>query len=828
MKKTTLNIIFFLSIFSIIAQDWKQESFKPEANYFDIIENQKNQLSNLRSSTKRADIKKVKQFERWAYYWKTRINDDGSFPNPMIAFNEWNTYQQKSDIKNNNASDWSLIGPKVIPDSEITSYAGMGRLNVVTFNPTNPNEIWVGAAGGGIWRSDDAGATWIPKGDQIPNLTVSDIVFHPTNPDIIYLASGDFDGRFNPSIGVLKSTDHGESWQITGLNYEQKDFQLISHLLIDPTNPNTIFATSVAGIFKSIDGGANWELKNGTTVFNDIVYKEGSSSVLFATSIDTEFYISTDNGENWTSSSVGLSAAGFGRLDIATTTSDPEFIIGINANSVFKSIDGGMSWSVITKPPTFETQRGYNQTVIIAPDNKDLILLGGVDGWRSIDGGDSWEKYMNGYWQSGDPFFYVHSDHHDLEFLPGSTTEVFSANDGGLFKGDITSNDAWTDLSSGLAITQYYKLAGTPQNADFILAGAQDNDVTHYDGTTWVNRNFVSDGVEALWNYSNSDIAWSCSQFGKLERTTDGWATPTTQLTTPNGAGFVWPLEIDPIDPTTIYGGFNNIYKSTNSGDSWTNLNFPGGTPNVITIAPSNNQVIYVGDGSKVYMTTDGGVNWNNLSLPVQGLIRSIAVNSTVPEEVYICYARYNAGNKVFKSTDSGSNWTNISGTLPNLPANKIVYLTGGDGDLFLGTDIGVFHKNDLATDWELFGEGLPAVVVNDIEIHYGTEKLRVATYGRGIWEIDLQSTSVLEVTEFSENVLEIYPNPTEGKLTIQLKDIEGESNIMIYNLIGGVVENFTTTELSVTKDMSAYSSGIYMIQVKNGNKQIVKKLVVK
>ncbi|MBQ4804369.1 T9SS type A sorting domain-containing protein [Aquimarina sp. MMG015] len=828
MKKTPFLIIATLSCCLLTAQNWRNSPSHDESNYFDIVREKRQEYSSINKSRTRVDRKKIKQFERWAYYWERRINEDGTFPDPMKTYNEWDKYQENNPIqKNTNNANWTLVGPKVIPDSETTFYAGMGRLNVVTFNPNDLDEIWVGSPGGGVWRSNDFGNNWMPKGDNIPNLGVSDIVFDPTNSDIMYLATGDFDGFQNNSIGVLKSTDHGESWQTTGLNYEVKRTRQIAHLLIDPNNTNTIFATTDRGIYKSTDAGANWVVKTATARFNDIMYKEGSTSTLFATNgSSTNFYISTDNGETWTTSSTGLTNGG--RFDIATTASNPEFLMGMNNGTIYRSTDGGTSWSTVSSPATLSTQGGYNQTILIAPDDANLVIVGGVDGWRSTDGGSSWEKYLDGYWVPGTPFFYVHSDHHDLEFLPGSSTEVFSANDGGLFVGNIRTNDPWLDLSSGLSITQYYKVAGTPQNADFLLAGAQDNDITQYNGIDWINRNYGSDGVEALWNYSDSNVAYTCSQVGYVERTTDGWATRTTALNTPRGARFVWPLEIDPTDPNTIYGGFGNIYSSSNSGDDWTNMNSPGGAPTAITIAPSNNQVLYVTDGNGVYTTANGGTDWNTLTLPVAGNVTSIAVNSTDPTELYICYGRYNDGNKVFRSNNSGTTWENISGTLPNVPMHKILFLTGGDGDLFLGSDIGVFHRNNTGTDWQIYGQGLPNVISNDLEVHYGTDKLRVATYGRGVWEVSIASNQ-LGIGEFEDpNVLTIFPNPSNGVFTLKLVDFNNESEITIYNIIGGVVKSFKTNEITNTVDLSSYSAGVYLVDMRNNNKRIVKRVILK
>lgn len=828
MFKTSFIAFLMLCVHIISAQEWRQEISKEGSNFFEIVKNERDRVSKLKQANQVIDTKESKQFERWAYFWNTRVMNDGTFPNPMLPYNEWGKYNQTHIAnKSSQVNNWSILGPTTIPESATSFYAGMGRLNVVSFNPDNPQEIWVGSPGGGIWVSTNAGNDWTPKGDQIPNLGISDIVFDTDNPNIIYIATGDYDGGDNNSLGVLKSIDHGETWQTTGLNYEVTQIRRIAHLLINPTDTDVLFATTNRGIYKSIDAGVNWSLTSAAVSFNDIMYKSDSDTTLFATrSSISEFYISTDNGETWTESSNGLSSAS--RLDIAITPANPDVIVALTSYALYKSIDGGSSWTLLQVPSTLETQGGYNQTVLISPEDKDLILVGAVDGWRSKDGGQSWEKYLDGYWQQGFPFFYVHSDHHDLKFLPGSNTQVYSANDGGLFVGDITKDEVWTDLSSGLSITQYYKLAGTPQNEDLILAGAQDNDITQYNGSKWINRNYGTDGVEALWNYNNSNIAWTCSQYGYMERTNNGWRNNSSQfLVSPDdGAGFVWPLEIHPTNPEIIYGGFGTVYKSENSGDDWESLGAPLSSPTVITIAPSNDQYIYTSSGNNLYVTTDGGNNWDTVSLPRNGSVTSVAVNATNPEEVFISYGRYSDGAKVYKSTNLGVDWTNLSGTLPNIPINKIAYLTGGNETLFIGTDVGVFYRSATDDDWAILGAGLPNVIVNDFEIHYATKKLRAATYGRGIWEIDIDPT-FLGIEELKSNVLTILPNPTKDIVQIQLADVKGVSEITIYNIIGGVIQNFSTEKLQLDIDMTPFGSGIYLVNIKNGTQQITKKMVV-
>ncbi|WP_196891531.1 T9SS type A sorting domain-containing protein [Aureivirga marina] len=830
MKKITL-LLFIFSIFSFGQENWRFEMLTQEKNFESIHKDGEKELSNYLENVRslnRKNLKKVKQFERWKYFWETRVDASNNFVNPLKNYKEWNLYIQNKANKRevNEDNDWVSLGPNEIPESTVTFYAGLGRLNVVTFDPSNANVLWVGSPGGGIWKSEDQGATWISKGDTVTNLGVSDIAVDPNNSDIIYVATGDFDGMQNRSFGVLKSTDGGETWNLTGLNFDVTQDFLVAHIVIDPNNSNILFATTNTAIYKSTDAGANWTSKETTSGgFNDILFKKGDASIMFATSNSGSFYSSADSGETWDESTQNF---GSGRLDIALTENDSNFIFAITSNDFYKSSNGGVSWSTVNPPDEFNTQGNYNQTVTIAPNNKNLILVGGVNGHRSMDGGANWEVYLNGYWTPSDPFFYVHSDHHDLKFLPGSNTTVFSANDGGLNKGDITSSTPWVDLSGGLAITQYYKLAVTPQNKDFILAGAQDNDVTQYNGNDWINRNYGTDGVEAVWNYSNSNVAWTCSQFGYVERTTNGWATDPQVLNTPFGNSFVWPLEIHPTIPTILFGGFSNIYKSTNSGTSWTNLSSPTFGVKVLTIAPSNPNIIYIASNTNLYRTTNGGSSWQTITQPSDNRITSIAVNSTNPNEVYITYSGYTAGEKVYKSTNSGGSWTNISGSLPNIPMHKILYETGGNGNLYLGTDVKVFRLNqqDVEGDWEIFGNGLPNVIVNDMEIFYGeVNRLRIATFGRGIWDIVINSS--INTPEFEDNLFSVYPNPSSGNFVINFPPEFKEKSIIIYNRIGGVVYHSETKKEQVSINLENVATGLYLVKISSEGREKTQKLVI-
>jgi len=835
---------FFLVAISAKAQseNWRSSTVLKGSNYFDIVQKENNRLSRLQGRTDRKSRKQIKQFKRWASFWKDRVTRDGAFMSEAHTYNEWEKEQNRlnnSRLNRNGVSnaDWSLVGPVTLPVSDIGFYPGMGRVNVVAFNGTDVNTMYVGTPSGGIWKTTDGGSSWTPKGDEFPNMGVSDIVINPTNPNILYLATGDWDGRFNRSIGVFKSVNGGDDWAPTGLTFTLGEDDIISKLLIDPNNVNTVFATTRDGIKRTIDGGANWTNVHDDffAFFNDITYKIGSNTVLYATSKTGKFYISTNNGANWSvASSPGSSS---NRLDLALTPNDPNLILTLEQNGVVrKSTNQGSTWTTVSTIPNFISQGGYNVTLAISPLNKDLVLAGGVEGWRSTNGGTSWEHYLDGYWEEGNPYFYVHSDHHDMKFIPGTNT-AFSANDGGVFKGDASSDMSWADLSSGLAITTYYNVSGTPQDVGKLIMGAQDNDIAVYDGGVFTGKNPGSDGVEGLWNYSDSNIAWTCSQGGYLERTLNGFSSSNfVETPDPDNTPFIWELEIHPTAPSTIFGGFGDIHKSTNLGDTWVNLNSGVGPVEFISIAPSNADVIYVsgeindsGDPGLVKRTTNGGALWNTITLPQAGQVKSIEVHPTNPAEVYIAYSGYETG-KVYKSTNSGVTWTNITGSLPNIPTHQIRYKTGStDGELFLATDLGVYYRSNSAGDWVKLGTGLPNVIVYDIEIHYATEKLRAATYGRGVWEIPIDDASLSTAdSELPESALSLFPNPAKDKsFTIKLNNLEGETNVVIYNVIGAVVKDFKTSAIKEKVNLTSFASGLYLVKITNNNKSTIKKIVL-
>jgi photosystem II stability/assembly factor-like uncharacterized protein len=387
-------------------------------------------------------------------------------------------------------------------------------------------------------------------------------------------------------------------------------------------------------------------------------------------------------------------------------------------------------------------QAWYDLSIAVSPSNANEVYVGGINIWKSTNGGSTWT--LNAYWYYPEPAYpYVHADIHSLDFF-GST--LWAGSDGGIFK-TTNGGSTWTDLSAGLQTTQFYRIGGYPARHDLVYGGSQDNGTNRYDAGSWTHV-LGADGMECLVDYSNANIVYACIQNGGLRKSTNGGNNFSSIVNNISEAGaWVTPYVIHPTTPQTLFAGFVNVWKTVNSGSSWSTISsFSGSNLRSLAIAQSNSNYLYAATYTTIYKTTNGGTSWTNIStgLPTgSAAITYIAVSNTDPNKVWVTFSGYSSGNKVFASTDGGNSWTNYSGTLPNLPANCIVYETGSSNDaVYVGTDVGVYYRNSTLSDWQPFNTGLPNVIVDEMEIHAGTKKVRAGTYGRGLWESPLQVVS--------------------------------------------------------------------------------------
>ena len=708
-----------------------------------------------------------KQFKRWEAFMDPRVYPTGQRPSPTALYEGMQQVQQTWGSSSTGASgigQWTPEGP-----FNGNPIEGIGRINVIAFHPTLTNVVFAGAPSGGLWKSSDNGSTWSTNTDLLPNLGVSGIAIDPMHPDTMYIATGDRDASDTYTIGVLKSTDGGETWNPTGLTFQLTNYARITGLVIHPTQTQNLVASTRSGIYRTTDGGATWSITQGGS-FQSLTSVPGAPHLLYSgTSSNGKVWFSRNFGQTWTmvTGSMGLPANGPARCEVATTAADTNYVyalFGANNNGLFgvyRSTNKGLNWSQMhgASPNLLDWsttgngsggQAWYDLAIAVSPLNKEELLVGGVNVWRSNNGGASFA--LSGHWFGGGGASYVHADHHWLTFRPG-TNEIWSGNDGGV---DVSPNgglaNSWQARNNGLAITQYYKIATTPTNTSWTLGGTQDNG-THLNKTSWT-RVRGGDGMDCGLDPSNELVMYASIYYGDFTKSNNGGSNFNAPFNLPpSGSGnWVTPFLVSQHNGNVLYAGFTRVWKSTNAGMSFaatTSSNLLG-TDNIDVLAesPSNPDVLYVGINQYLFRSMDGGATFTQHSGGAGShVITGIAVDPLDPLHIVVSRSGYVAGQKVYESYNGGVSYSNISGSLPNIPANAVAFEPGSSNLIYVGTDLGMFVRNNVLGDWVPFNAGLPNVIVNDIEILTQPRIVRIGTYGRGIWQSPFASDLLVRPT---------------------------------------------------------------------------------
>jgi PKD repeat protein/photosystem II stability/assembly factor-like uncharacterized protein len=747
LRKLQLGTMAFLLtiVASAQEQDYVQLMNDKQAS-FEQIQNAFEKHWAGKTPSKGSGYKPFKRFEDFA---KKRINPNtGVFENPMSSVLEYTKYFLVNGLNKSvsTQSQWVPIQPaNIIPSSG----GGTGRLNCAAIHPTNPNTIFVGSVGGGIWRTYDGGQTWMSNTDQFGSLSISDIAFNPKNPNIIYAATGDIEGALMPhySVGVLKSIDAGLTWSTTGLIYNPSQMKAMGRLLIHPDFPDTVFAAGLDGIYKTYNGGTNWTLKHSGTI-KDMEFKPGDPNVIYAAY--QAVFRSTNNGETF-STIPGLTSPS--RIALAVTPANANYVYALAGNAahtlqgVYRSTNSASNFTLMAATPNIMTntpfgtggygQTWYDITIIASPLNADEIYTGGINIWKSLNGGQT--LFPLTHWLGDSALPKVHSDMHDLKYNNG---DVWVANDGGLFK-TSDGGSTWSDKSSGLATAQIYRL-NTSQldTSGLTISGWQDNGTNLYKHNVSAKHIFEQDGMDCQINQSNNNFLYCGIQQGGLAKSTNG-GNSAAYILTNTGTGvnsqsaWITPFVLDPQNQNTIYIGKAQIYTSTDTGATWTQLGTIPGSNNIDQLAiysSPTTRYIYASKGAGLFVKK-GSANYITITngLPTLGTISDIEVMQTDSSKVWVTYSLYNS-QTVFYSTNAGATWTNISAGLPATPVNCIIH-EKNTNNIYVGTDIGVFYKAISSASWSPYGLGLPNVIITDMDIQYAVGKLRISTFGRGMWE---------------------------------------------------------------------------------------------
>lgn len=729
-------------------------------------------------------IRGYKQFKRWEYFWFQRTYPDGKFPEGIELFDSYMNYEKQRKDNNELLSvKWTSNGPYSEPKAA-NGQQGIGRVNSIRFNPNNQNEIWAGSASGGLWKTTDYGKSWFTfPFTQFLSIGISDIGIANSNPRIVYVSTGDMFGSTSSrnfySIGLIKTTDGGTTWNTTTLNHKLEERVLLGRVLVHPTNPNIVYVASNRGIHKTTDGGTTWrQFERGIHVMG-MEFKPRDANVIYASTYShsggTGVYVSYDAGETWARTLFLSNAI---RIAIAVTPANPEKVYALAAatgstngpsygfHSVSQSNDAGTTWE--TKSTVSSLNRNilgwntgnlnsdasgqgfYDLCIAASPTVEDELFFGGINIWRTSNPENATSYSKVSHWTvGGNNPPYVHADQHTFTYAPDNVT-LFVGNDGGI---DATTNrgQSWVSFSSGMNITQYYRIGVSQTQQSTVIAGAQDNGTALYKGGDNWSKVYSSDGMECIIDYKNPQIMYATTYNGNIFRSTNGGSNFNyimgTNITKENG-DWVTPYVLNPVRPGSIYAGFRNVWKSENYGSSgsWRKISdiSPSSTLKSLAVAPSDTNVIYAASANQLFATYDGGKNWNMIHTS-GAFITYIAVDHKNPRRVWLSKSGFTADDKVVEIIDS-TVVRNLSGNLPNVPVNTIVLQENTPDRLYIGTDIGVFVTDYNSMYWERYGTDLPNVIVLELEIHKAENKLYAGTYGRGLWSAPLINCNAAKV----------------------------------------------------------------------------------
>lgn len=690
-------------------------------------------------------------------------------------------------------STWASKGPGPILNGAPGGDPSSGRIAALAADPTDPNTIYIAAAGGGVWKTTDAGTTWMPLTDAQQTLFMGAIALAPSNPTTIYAGTGEADNSGDSFYGrgVLKSTDAGASWTLLG--NAQFDRKAISQIMVSPTDPNTVYVavgglsgtagnigSGGTGIWKSTDGGTTWVNTttriSTTAAFSDLAMDPLDAQTLYAGvgflygSTANGVYKTVNGGASWSLLSGGLpNGTSVGTTKIAIAPSDPQTVyvsiagsgVGSAFGSLFqmmKTVDGGASWTSLTTTPNYMLSQGwYDSTLAVDPLSADTVYAGGgsVNIIRSLDGGATWSNIGAG---SHTP----HEDHHGVGF--DAAGRLLDGNDGGVWRLDNQDPIRWANLNGNLQITQFYSVALHPTNAAIIYGGSQDNGTDKTTGSAAWTEVFGGDGAEVQIDFNSPQTVYQETQqlgagtagSGFLRRSDNAgtfWTPKTSGIAPSDPSNFYIPYVMDPSNSSRLLLGTNRVYETTNRADDWSPISTPNANGWVgsdaidsLAAAPNDPDTIYVSAGGdlgfgtrwRIFVTTNHGASWSQRNLPVGGRINELQVD---PANSQIAYAVRNVfnGGHVFRTTNGGQSWVDISGNLPNLPTYAIAL---GAGILYVGTDDGVYFSNNVGASWSHLGDGLPHAQVRELVLNTTLGILAAATHGRGVWELSVGSVA--------------------------------------------------------------------------------------
>jgi len=687
--------------------------------------------------------------------------------------------------------------------------AGMsGRITAIDAVVADPNTIYLGAASGGVWKTTNQGASWEAVFEEQPILNIGSIAIQQSNPSTVWVGTGEGNPRNSVSLGegMYKTIDGGKSWKKMGLEKTRN----IHRIIVDPSNPNTVYAGAIGnpyaehperGVFKTTDGGETWDkilFTNDTSGVADMIMDPSNPNKLFVAMWQhrrtpwslssggpgSGLYMTFDGGKSWKKlgEKEGLPAGNLGRIGLAISRSNPNRVYALveaTKNGLYKSDDGGQTWSLMNSNPEFVSTRPfYFQEIACDPQNENRLWLIYQMISKSEDAGKNFDVVI--------PYNGIHPDHHAFWIHPTNPNFIIDGNDGGI---GITRDKGKTWLfDEKLPVGQFYHINVDNEMPYNVMGGMQDNGSWRGPAYTWMSggiKNYYwdnlwgGDGFDVMPDKDDASWVYAMSQGGSVGRynvkTGESWYVKPPAPDLKTTLRFNWNAAIaqDPFSNSTIYFGSQHLHRSTNKGASWEIIS-PDLTTNdsakidqrnnggisiditgaenfctIMTIAPSSkdNNVIWAGtDDGNVQLTRDGGKTWTNFrgkipGLPVGAWIPQIQASRFNAGEAFVVANDYRRGDfkpYIFRTTDFGKTWTRLVDEKKVIGYALCVLQDPTEPNLiFAGTEQGLWVSLDNGASFQQWKNGYPSVSTYDLAIQEREADLVIATFGRALWILD-------------------------------------------------------------------------------------------
>lgn len=683
-------------------------------------------------------------------------------------------------------------------------------------SPLAPQTIVVGTgeanAGGGslaydglgVYRTTNGGDDWDHLGLEDVGSIGKVLIDRSDNERIYVAAMGNLFGN-NSERGLFRTKDGGNSWEhILSIS----DSTGVIDLAMHPTDTDTIYAASWQRIRRP-----SFRQYGGPTC---------------------NIYRSYDGGDNWEILNQGLPANNKGRIGIAISESNPNLLYAIYAdsigyfNGIYRSFDHGDSWTLAPGNSSYQSYGWWFGKIFISPQDPERVFTTGLNMHHTKNAGATWQE------ETGSTF---HVDQHAVAFDPNNPNTIIIGNDGGLYY-TYDNGDSW-QKENKLPIMQFYRCEFDNQNPDRILGGTQDNGTKMRDPDSgqW-SHIFGGDGFKPIVDYSDSDIIYCSSQNGYIGRSITGGNSfiKVSPATSP----YNWntPYLLDPVEPNIIYIGANTLFRSENRGDYWEEIsddlsdgpyfgNIRFGTISSIDISALNTSTIYAGtDDGNVWRTDDTGTNWTKIDedLPKRW-ITSLYSSTHDENTVYLTTSGYRYDSylpHVFKSSNKGEDWIDITSNLPESPCNDIIEDPYDPDKLYVATDVGVYISFDAGLSWSRLGGEMPILVITDLDLHKDSYQLLAASYGRSMYKLDLNTVTDIVNVPITKQKIKVSPNPASdqisveidnqksGRLSAELLDLQGKTMAVIFD------ENISSGLQNISMDINKHNvaAGMYVLRL--------------